>query len=77
MNGRRNIFTTESHGSIVVIVAELVGPFGTWSTCRVDVSMSGLGVDRLITRLGVTWPGVRECYPAILPHVRIWHCDLW
>ena len=36
--------------------------------------MKGLGVDRLIARLVVAWPGVRECYLAILPHVRIW---LW
>ena len=43
----------------------------------VDVSMYGLEVDRPITRLGVAWPGVVECYLAILPHVRIWHCDLW
>jgi len=43
----------------------------------VDVFMLGLGVDRPIARLGVAWPGVLECYPAILPYVRIWHCDLW
>jgi len=34
-------------------------------------------IDRPIARLGVARPGVRECYLAILPHVRIWHCDLW
>jgi len=42
-----------------------------------DVSMYGLEVDRPIARLGVAWPGVLECYLAVLPHVRIWHCDLW
>jgi len=34
----------------------------------VDVSMKGLGVDRPIARLGVAWPGVQECYLALLPH---------
>ena len=34
-------------------------------------------IDRPIARLGVARPGVRECYLAILPHVGIWHCDLW
>ena len=33
----------------------------------VDVSMYGLGVDRPIAQLGVAWPGVRECYLAVLP----------
>jgi len=32
--------------------------------------MKGLRVDRPIARLGVAWLGVRECYLAILPHVR-------
>jgi len=37
----------------------------------------GSGVDRPVARLGVAWPDVLECYLAVLPHVRIWHCDLW
>jgi len=30
--------------------------------------MKGLGVDRPIARLGVTWPGVLKCYLAFLLH---------
>ena len=64
-------------GNIVVITAELVGPFGTGSTWwTFPGRVWGRPIDRS-TWHGMAWPGVRECYLAILPHVRIWHCDFW